>query len=118
MIETTAVPTITSKQLTIAQLQVIVSDLDYDVEKEHRRGSTFYAYAFVEVNDAVVAYAKEEFERDISDQKGTGYQMDGTWDDDCGFDWSYATHMYKTQKYIPERVEIIPARMEDEWNNF
>lgn len=97
--------------LTTKQLIEIINDLDPEVEKEHRRGSSFYATAWVEVAEEDQKYVSV----DISHLVGKRIVGHGTWDDDWGLELNEAWVESKTIQYIPEEVKIIPAYTKKIW---
>lgn len=118
MIERQVKRVITSKPLTLEQAGFLHSEFDCDFEKEFRKYASFYAYGFVEINSDMVDYAKEEFNVDISDQIGMGYELTGMWSDMDGLDWSHASLQYAEEVYHPEQVKIIPAYTEKRWTDY
>lgn len=96
---------------TNQQLIDILKDLDPEVEKEHRRGSSFYATAYVEVSEGDQKY----IECDISSLFGKRIVGIGTWDDDWGLDLYDAWVESKTIQHIPEEVKVIPAQDIEVW---
>lgn len=118
MVELQPIKVITSRQLTREEVDKIWCEFDLPMEKEFRRGSTFYAHGFVEIDAEVAAFVASEFDVDITDQIGMGYYLNGMWSDDDGVDWYYTTLQYAEETYIPEEVKIIPARIEKQWKDY
>lgn len=118
MIETVSKKIITSAPLTVEQAGQLHSEFDQEFEKEFRKYESFYAYGFVEIDSEMVAYAKEEFGVDISDQIGMAYSLVGMWSDSDGTDWSYATLQVAEEVYVPEQVVITPARIDKIWSDY
>lgn len=97
--------------LTKEQLIEVVFNLDPDVETEHRKYSSFYATAVVEVCEADQRY----FDFDISELFGKRVVSTGYWSDDEGLDLYEAFVEVKTIQHVPEEVRIIPAHDIEVW---
>lgn len=79
------------------------------MEKEHRRGSTFYASISHVITQEDVDFISEEWERDATDFLGIQVVLSGIYDDNYGFD-DLDIEYYKVEEYqelVPEKV--IPA---------
>lgn len=97
--------------LTKEQLIEVVMTLDPEVIKEHRKYSSFYATAEVEVCEADQRY----FDFDISSLFGKRVVATGYWSDEDGLDLYEAFVEVKTIQHVPEEVRVIPAHDVEVW---
>ncbi len=98
-------------KLTQTQLKKIVDELDFDfeVETEHRKGSTFYASGSYEITQEDIKDIAEATNIDANELQsliGTYIDTSGVWDDDNGCDWYEYSQSRKVIVTIPE--QIIP----------
>lgn len=87
-----------------------------DWEKEHRRGATFYTWInYTFTSDDVESYKKDGI--DASELLDVVVNLNGTWDDDWGFELSDITYhkVIETKEFVPEK--IIPAHYISKFKN-
>ena len=98
------------KLLTDVQANQLILEFDEaEVEKEFRKGRTFYAYCTLVVTQAIVEYAQEEFEVDISGRLGWAINGSGMWSDDDGLDLYSFCWAKPVLVHVPESVVVTPA---------
>lgn len=108
-------------KLTQAQLKKIVDDIDFDfeVEKEHRKGSTFHAWGSYEITEEDIADIAKALNIDANELQsliGTYINTGGVWDDANGCDWYEYSQSKKVIVTIPE--QIIPEHTEVQTQSF
>lgn len=98
------------KKLTSDLICKIVCAADSEVEKEFRKGSTFYATAEYVVIEDDIEWLNKCFDIDLTPYIGMSFQASGLWSDDDGLDL-YSGEVYKKVgvKVIPEEVIVKPA---------
>lgn len=104
-------------KLTIEEMKNIVEEFsDYlEVEKEYRRGSSFYATGSYEFSDENKAKLAELLGRDSSSLIGTSINASGTWDDNWGSEWLDYWQEKKIETIIPEKTIVIPEHVQVTW---
>ena len=103
------------KFLTDAQANQLTLEFEADVEKDFRRGGSFYASTALVVDADVVAYAREEFDVDIVERLGWCIWGSGYWSDDDGLDLYSFNWSKPTLVHVPESVVVTPAHTVTEW---
>lgn len=101
------------QRITKQQIEEYVSEMG-DFEKDHRKGSSFYATAYHTFKQADVDELAEDG-INASELLDVTVTLSGTWDDCWGTDW-HSMHFSKYEEYqelIPEVV--IPAHYETKY---
>lgn len=91
----------------------ILFDLDCEVEKEFRKGSTFYATATAEITEKEVREFASEY--DLTPLLNKRIVGIGYWDDYNGLEINQAWIEEQSIRMIPERTIVIPAQEEVTW---
>ena len=94
-------------KITKEQLQDYVAEAG-EFEKEHRKGSSFYAWVSHTFTQTDVEELKSD-DIDASDFLGVCVTLNGTWSDDWGCEWDDVDYckVEEYQELVPEQV--IPA---------
>ena len=95
--------------MTLEIASYIVSGFDAVVETEHRKYSSFFANADIEIDQEIVDAVKEDFSVDISPYLGKKIVVDGYWSDAEGCDWHGFQVLTKRVVHKPEEIKIIPV---------
>lgn len=98
--------------LTNEQMKSIFRDCDQDIETEHGKGSEFYAYGSLVINEQVIEDFKEAYP-EIVEYLGKRFSISGSWSDDWGLEVYdiWVEESYK--EIIPE--QIIPSHEVTKW---
>ena len=94
-------------KITEQEIKEYVSEVG-ELEKEHRKYSSFYCWVSHTFTQACIDELKESG-MDASDFLGVCVTMNGMWDDNNGTEW-HSTEFQKVEEYqelVPEQV--IPA---------
>lgn len=96
-------------KLTQAQLKKIVDncDLDFELETEHRKGSSFYASGTYEITEEDIDDISTAIGVDANELKtliGTYLCTVGTWSDYDGCDWFEYSQSKKVIITVPEKI--------------
>lgn len=96
-------------KLTQRQLKKIVDEcwFDFNVETEHRRGSTFSAIGSYEITEEDIEDIAEAINIDVNELQtliGTFITATGTWSDDDGCDWYEYSQAKKVIVTVPEKI--------------
>lgn len=91
-------------KITAENLKEYVSDVG-EFEKEHRKGSSFYAWVSHTLTQTDVEELKNG-DIDASDFLGVCVTLNGTWSDDWGCEWDDVDYckVEEYQELVPEQV--------------
>ena len=97
------------RKITKKELIQLMKVWDCEVETEHRRGSSFYATAWLDIDKEIVDATAEDG-IDISELEGKQVVATGYWSDNDGLDLDDVEVREPYEVHVPEKV--IPATTE------
>lgn len=98
------------RKITEEEIKDYVSECG-DFDKEHRKGSSFWAWVEYTFKQEDIDSLAEDDNIDASEFLGVSVTLNGTWDDNWGCEWDEVTYS-KVEKYeelVPE--QIIPEHI-------
>lgn len=106
-------------KLTVNEIKKIIEEFDiddaFDIETEHRKGSSFYATGTYEFAEDDIPQITNFLEKDCSSLIGSRLLVSGTWSEDDGTDWFVYEQQFKNVTVVPEKTIVVPEHEQVTW---